>query len=246
MRHRFRNHRRRRHHRRHPIWPGVGYLSGRGGKLRLPGHGGHALIRNGSSGHAGLHVTRTFYNVNPIAGPLTSYFTGASFDPSGTLGATTFGSIANAASLPGWGRITAIFDQYKLNWIKFVFTLVPASNTVHDPPSNPLGTSIRLRYQYDLALPNDSVAFSTLPEVVEHRFTPEAPVFSYKVYPRELVPAVNSAGVITGNSVSHHTWTDCEEPVPLYGVYAWIQNLAVDYQITVDVMYNCSFRYIHA
>lgn len=227
--------RRRRFHRR---------SFGRRPQLRLPKSGGHALNRNGQYGAASLHLQRTFFAGQWISGSTPSLFTSASFDPSGTLGNTTFGSIPNAYSFPGWAAVKAVFDKYRLNWVKFTFSLRPITSASHDPPSNPLGCTIRIRYVYDPLLANSASAYSAIPEVSEFRFTPEAPVWSYKVYPRCLEPSVDGSGVITGYSVVKPGFVDIDAPKSMFGAYMWILSVPVDYQVDIDVTYDIDFREI--
>lgn len=176
----------------------------------------------------------------------TGTYVGAQFyfDPSnvGTSTPWTPGPIFTNTLMPQWSQYTALYDQYKVRWVKVTCCLDVSG---FDGGWNALPTvECLMRYNYDSQLNVISSVMSQLPNVRMHRFTAETPYVTYKVYPR-----VNCTADVPGQVLAYESlyskkqpWTDVDFPVALYGLAFYMFNLPSGCTMSIDITYNCSFR----
>lgn len=207
--------------------------------------GRHSFKPNLSAGSASVHLTvrRTAYSFTNVAGPVaTQYFAGI-FDPSGTVtSAAILGAGAASQVLPGWASLATVFDEYKLNYSILTARLASITGGAATVVLPATGVTLRSRFNYDPSATINAQYFSSLPDVTEFVFTPENPIFTYKVYPKIYELALSGAVFSSGTYMVPFPWADTDSPLPGIGLSLQLQNLPTGYAIFFDVSHCCSFR----
>lgn len=153
----------------------------------------------------------------------------------------TAGTVTNVAinfqlaDLPQVATFTALYDQYRINKIKF--QLLPAASITQQnsttgvvsnypmPPSdnNGPGGLYGTVIDYD-----DSTALSTLAEYLQYMNFKKGNVASLATHTRTFQPSVdmgvlNAAGTVIGGSSKKSPWIDCAyNTIPHYGIKLYI------------------------
>jgi len=159
------------------------------------------------------------------------------FDPSGAFGNS--GVALAPVNITDWGSLTAIYDQYRVNWIKLTFTWTNSGG----------GTCplfIRYNYDPDVTVPT-LTGMSQLANLHEKSFTNVSPKYTYIFKPMELTLKDNftSALATEGRGVKEHSWTDVTYPVELFGVqfmtnFALIAGMNLYFEVEYDISFKSS------
>lgn len=159
------------------------------------------------------------------------------FDPSGTNGNTGVG--LTPVGLTDWASLTALYDQYKVNWIKMTFTWTNSGG----------GTCplyIRYNYDPDVTVPTFA-GMAQLANLTEKSFTNVSPKFTYIFKPVEMALVDNfTSGIATeGRAPREHQWTDVTYPVELWGCqlmtnFALVAGMNLFFEIEYDVSFKSS------
>lgn len=169
------------------------------------------------------------------------------FDPSGTVGNSTFPDNVTPAIMPSFAAFAALYKWYKVKKIKLK---VRVKNTV-GANVNLLNNTIELVWRHDYDFTGPAPASTGWIEGYENvrrvRFTAEAPQVSITLYPRVQVPVFSIDQGTANFSLQAFTpkkmpWTDCSRPVSLYGLRMYIPQIPAGLNFDVDVTYHCVFK----
>lgn len=159
------------------------------------------------------------------------------FDPSGTYG--NAGVALAPVGLTDWASMTAMYDMYRVNWIKLTFTWTNSGG----------GTCplfIRYNYDIDVTVPT-LTGMAQLANLTEKSFTNVSPKFSYIFKPKQatLVDNFTSGLATEGRSIVDHTWTDVTYPVELWGVqlmtnFALVAGMNLFFEVEYDISFKSS------
>lgn len=159
--------------------------------------------------HLFAQAYRQLIDVNPSTmGALTSQFANA-----GALGAT--GSFT-LDLLPGVAEITAMFDEYRIKYVKTTFT--------YSVNSNGFGDASTLPILYVVTDNNDGVPLTSLNAMLEYgsliKKRLDKPVTIYrKVYPG--TDSESSTALIFGGGITKHLWINTDnDDLPHFG-FKW-------------------------
>lgn len=162
-------------------------------------------------------------------GPSATLSTNITFDPAGTYG-----------TVPGvsdWSNIVNLYDQYKVNKIKFTFRLVDTANTFQ------YRLLVRYNYNSNAATPT-LTTMAQLDNVKEKVFTPTSPEFTYTVYPKVAVEVYNTAVLASeSRQMQRMRKSDVSEPVVLYGLHLLGDTLSSTQTLYMDISMEMTFYY---
>lgn len=174
-------------------------------------------------------VTVDSYTIAPSSGASA---VSVMIDPSGT-----YGTGPCSLTMIDWNNLKLIFDQYKVNKVKFTFR-------VADTAADGNSLTMYCRYNYDLNFGSPNMTtLSDIPRVVQKQFTTDFPSYSYTVYPRQDVVLYNS-GVLANNGhwIKKMGWCDVNNPVQLLGFLYYITPTNANQTVFINVEYDISFR----
>lgn len=212
--------------------------TGRSG-FPMPTGGGNMMTLNRSRGLPTMTVSRTNTSANTVA-PGSGISQNIFFDPSGTY--STIDGSAPSTAMNDWTSFVALYDQYKVNYMRLTYTLEPAAGTAF----NTQQVRLYARYNYDSSFTSASAtSMAQLQNCKVYTFSQEQPKVTFKVYPRVDILTYNQSGSLAteGVSISKMKWTDVNYPVRLNGFIHYIPSLPAGWGITLDCEYNVSFRY---
>lgn len=144
------------------------------------------------------------------------------------------------ADLPGSTEFANLFDQYKINWVDYIFQFKSANLTQY---------GVTLYYAED----HDDASAPTLNAIMEAQstqivtFGTNRTMVKFRVKPNPLRAVYRSALTTGYERAPNGTWLDCaQSDIPHYGVKYFIQNYnsapGNDHLISVILRYNVSFK----
>lgn len=158
------------------------------------------------------------------------------FDPSGTYG------VHATVTIPNWGSMVALFDEYKVNKIT-----ITARYTPSDQAEDAGSCQIYFCENRDTTLTGTKAQVLNKTNLIHHVFTEEHPMVKCELTPY-VFDAVYNAGVLAayGRSPRVMDWCDVDVPAQIYG---WLWNADVpsgvvqNASIRFSYEYDVSFRY---
>lgn len=187
--------------------------------------------------------TLSYANCNILAGGVSNYGIGYTFDPAGVYG--NYSSVGGPASMPDWASFSSVFDFYRVNYIKIHLYADTNANLDTDP------IIMWCRYNYEPSVGTPTLnGITQLPKVMKKTFSSQNTHLTYVIRPTQVIwgaGAVQTATALTTDNVGYnivkHKWTDVNKPVRLYGFQLFFDNTTTAQTIKMEVEYNVSFRY---
>lgn len=152
----------------------------------------------------------------------------------------------NPATLPDYTNFSGLYDQMKVTYLKYRFTLTTIETT-----DNALIPYMYCRYMWDkdLVVANVSEAwFRQQRNVVKKSFPPgqHQTTFEYTLTPKVMHATINDFDV-NGNVISAYVprkagWFDMESPPLHYGLALLFPTLATGQNVNIELEVGCCFR----
>jgi hypothetical protein len=145
-----------------------------------------------------------------------------------------YGVAFTLADLPSSSEFTALFDQYRINWVEYTFTLKTPFNAL---PASPL---IYVAEDHDDSSPPSRTFVNERQGCKVLSFGIDRNRITVRVVPT-VVNQVYQSAVASGYSrMEPGTWLDCSYPsVPHYGLKYFIDN----YNTSVGTIIGTTLRY---
>jgi len=169
------------------------------------------------------------------------------FDPAGTFGnnsglASSSTVIANAAQVPDWTNLKALYAYYKVTKITLNFQLT----TVGNQQTQPMVLYMRYLKEYNAPTPTLNT-MSGENSWIKKTFTDEQPNFKYSFVPKVVNFEDNLSALSTdARQLKTMGWTATTTPAELYGFKIYFDYPTVasaDYHfISCDITYHMIFR----
>lgn len=155
-------------------------------------------------------------------------------------------NIIKFSDVPNYTEFTALFNKYRINWVKYSFRMVNTPDSTEEFPT---------LYTYKMNDPDDTAPLVTetsteqQPYVKRMQFSETNRTFSTKIYPYWLSIIYSSTAVVgyTDNTAKKSAYIDTGYPnVSHYGLCYFIPSLAgsitTTWKIQVDLEYSLSFQ----
>lgn len=195
-----------------------------------------------NKGREKVITIKSTQRANQIFGAGAATFQCLSFTPNAGINS----GVGNAPySMPNFNKFTALFKQYKVNYIDVTFKLINLELT-----DNAIIPQIYIRSFDDPDIVTiDEAKMKKLRNVLRHTFNGNDLLVTYRVYPRTLyaVRDWNTSNFVTKSKKASWQDTTPTGPVPTdgvahYGLLYYIPNLASGMTIDMDYSWNVSFR----
>jgi len=178
-----------------------------------------------------LRTKKTALGITTIAGANSS------------IGQTSYFTLS---SMPDYAQISALFNRYRINKIKFVFSLIDNSSADTPNFSNVRLPKIYMRHCYDSNLSSGSVNTALIGQMnnlASFQMTQENTRIEYTVYPRTIGP-VYLSGVSNAYSLNKQLFIDSTyNTVPHYGILWYVDYLVSGLNLLVDLEYDVTWQY---
>jgi len=152
----------------------------------------------------------------------------------------------NPATLPDYTSFAGLYDQMKVNYLKYRFSLTTLETT-----DNAIIPYVYCRYSWDRDLVVATVSetwFRQQRNVVKKSFPAgqSQNVFEYTILPKVMHAVINDFDV-NGNVISAYVprksgWFDMESPPLHYGLALLFPNLTAGQNINIEVEVGASFK----
>lgn len=155
------------------------------------------------------------------------------------------GAVRNetVSTVADWSNIATLFNRYKLNKVKYTFTLIDTGATNFTNTRMP---EISLRYNYDSNLTSGGVAPSLIQQmnnINTFQMTPDRTRIEYTIHPHTIGPVYLSA-VSSAYKLNPKLYIDSTyNTVPHYGLLYYIDYLATGFTMQIDIEYDLSLKY---